>query len=337
MRNYVVPIILLALGQAFVSALPIDPVHDPDLWDKLLVKYIREDAVIDGITLNVVNYTGFASDPDFGVWLNALETAKIDNLTRDEVYAFYSNVYNSLAINMMVKYACKKDLFGECGTISGIKDIGTIIPFKEVWDKPAGTVGGKIWSLQQVEDYLLSPPEGYKPDPRVHSAIVCASVSCPNVRKGAYTYSEIDKQFNESFNNFVFNTKKGMSVDTTAKSVTLSSIFKWYSGMFKDFFPNGNGDAMKFILLYLYTNHTDYQWLSKNYDSVSIGYFDYDWNANVDGKLPCNAADRPCYPLWALLVTIASVILVVIIIIVVVVVVKKRRAQRHAYHRIYVP
>jgi len=328
MRNVAI-ILLLGLVQAFAV---IDPVHDASLWDKLLMKYIREDAQIDGITLNVVNYAGMAADPDFGVWLGALETAKLDNLTRNEIYAFYSNVYNSLAINMMIQHACRQDLFGQCGTISGIRDIGTIVPFQEVWNKPAGTVGGKVWTLQQVEDYMLTPPTPYHEDPRVHAAIVCASVSCPDVRKGAYTYEDIDGQYNQSFNHFLFNPKKGMSVDTANNKVYLSSIFKWYGSQFKqEDWKEAN--VLRFILLYLWTNHTDYEWLSKNYNSASIAFFDYDWNANVDGKLPCASGARPCFPLWALLVTIISIVLVVAIVIVVVVVIKRRRAKQD-YQRV---
>jgi len=313
----------------------MDPVHDPTLWDTLLQKYVREGGEIDGISLSVVNYTGIGQDPAFGEWLSALETAKIDNLTRDEIYAFYSNVYNSLAINMMVQHACKEDVFGKCGPISGIRDIGTIIPFQEVWNKPAGTVGGKVWSLQEVEDYLLAPPN-MKPDPRVHSAIVCASVSCPNVRKGAYRYQDIDQQYNESWNNFIFNPKKGMLVDTANKKITLSKIFDWYGDMFKAYFTDDKGSVMRFVMLYLWSNHTDYQWLLKNAESASIDNFDYDWDANVDGKMPCDSSSRPCYPLWALLITIALLALVVVIAAIVVVCIRRRR-RGHAYHRVYVP
>jgi len=270
----------------------------------------------------------------FPIWLNALTTAKVENLTKSELYSFFSNVYNSLAISMMIKYACKEDLFGNCGPISGIRDIGTLIPYRAVWDKPAGVVAGKIWSLQDVEDYLLSPVDpNIKPDPRVHSAIVCASVSCPNVRRGAYNYTHLDSQFNESFNNWLSNPKKGMLVDTASSTVTLSLIFSWYDSMFSGYFEDGKGSVLRFIVLYLDRNSTSYEWLKAHQDTASIDYFDYDWNANVDGKLPCYSTARPCYPLWALLVTLGA-FLVVVVIVSIVIVVKKRRARRHTYHRI---
>jgi len=316
----------------------IDPIHDPSLWNDLLLKYVRENGEIDGIQLNVVNYTGFAQDPGLQTWIDSLKTVSINNLTRDEIYAFFSNVYNTFAVNMMITNACKKDLFGNCGPIGSIRDISSIVPFKLVWDKPAGTLAGSVWSLQDVENYLLSPPRGIKPDPRVHSAIVCASVSCPNLRKGAYNYSQIDQQFNESFNNWVSNNKKGMSVDTQNSQVTLSMIFNWYESMFEDFFKNtsfsnGKGSVVKFILLYLDPKSPNYAWLSAHQDSVSVSYFNYDWNANVEGNMPCDSGSRPCYPLWALLVTIGGVFLV-ILIVVIVIVVRKKFARKHSYHRV---
>jgi len=246
---------------------------------------------------------------------------------------FFSNVYNSFAIDLIVKHPCKQDLFGNCGPISGIRDIGTTIPYKSVWDKPAGTLAGKVWSLQDIEDYLITPPQNYKADPRVHSAIVCASVSCPDLRRGAYNYSDIDRQFNESFNNWISNQKKGMQIDTANIVVKLSLTFDWYQSMFVNYFEDGNGSVVRFILLYINNNSTDVKWLSDHKDSVTIQYFDYDWNVNVDGKVPCDSANRPCYPLWALLVTIAGVV-VVIIVVVIVIFLKKKKTRKHSYHRI---
>lgn len=51
----------------------------------------------------------------------------------------------------------KTDLFGQCSPIHSIRDIGSLVPYKAVWDKPAGTIGGNVWTLQQIEDYLRSP------------------------------------------------------------------------------------------------------------------------------------------------------------------------------------
>jgi len=148
-------------------------------------------------------------------------------------------------------------------------------------------------------------------------------------------YTDIDRQFNESFNNFVNNTKKGMSVDPKSNKVTLSSIFNWYEKMFVDFFPKKDGSPLKFIMLYLSKENSNYDWLLNNSNTATVDYFDYDWNAN--GRVACDSSARPCYPLWALLVTLGSVLLLIIIFAIIVVIVKRRRAKRQSYHRIYVP
>src|SRR5687768_12645349 len=90
-----------------------------------------------------------------------------------------------------------------------------------------------------------------KEDSRLHACIVCASVSCPNLRRGAYTaevtlfihhrkdrllfadspssspLKNLDAEMTESVNDFWNNTKKGMYVDRDKKTVKLSNIFNW--------------------------------------------------------------------------------------------------------------
>jgi len=304
-----------------------DPVHNATLWDTLMKKYVTENQTKDGIRISTVDYMGIVNDTDFEAYLKSLETANITNLNRTETYAFFINVYNALAINMIISNACAKDIFGNCGPIIGIEEIGTLVPYKSVWDKPAGIVAGSTWTLDDVENYLRAPPN-MKEDPRLHAAIVCASVSCPNVRKGAYTIQDLDDQLTENFNDFLSNAKKGMLVDQQSKTVTLSSIFNWFSADFINFFNNtsqaSNATVITFILQYLSPNDSDFQFLLAN-QNASLKYFRYDWNVNTNGKLPCTSHSRPCFTVLWLLVTLGILLIIVIIIVIVVVVVKKRK------------
>jgi len=54
-------------------------------------------------------------------------------------------------VNMIIVHSCGEDVFGTCGTIKSIEDIGTILPYNPVWKQNAGTVGGKSWALDDVE------------------------------------------------------------------------------------------------------------------------------------------------------------------------------------------
>lgn len=49
----------------------------------------------------------------------------------------------------------------------------------------------------------------FREDPRLHACIVCASISCPNVRREAYTVDKIDQQMTDQMTSFLANPKKG--------------------------------------------------------------------------------------------------------------------------------
>ncbi len=88
-------------------------------------------------------------------------------------------------------------------------------------------LAGKNWTLQEVENLMRSPPDSLPEDPRLHAAIVCASISCPDVRKGAYSIETIDADLTDNFNRFLQNPYKGMHVDQSTGEVQLSPIFDW--------------------------------------------------------------------------------------------------------------
>lgn len=264
-------------------------------------RYVRESE-LHGIKVNVVNYRAISRDPQFIEYIKQLETAKIDNLNRDETYAFYSNVYNALTIKMITDNPCKTDAFGSCGPIHSIRDIG-LLP-DDVFNKPAGVVGKITWSLNDIENYLRGidlgpnfPKFPHKVDPRLHSSINCASISCPDLRIGAYITKDIDKQLTKSLNDFLSNEKKGMKVDRQSKIITLSKIFYWFKDDFND------GKVLDFILEYLDQTHTDYDFIKNNKKDLKIHYFDYDWGLNAEyNSIPCDSLSRPCMPIWAFIV-----------------------------------
>ena len=108
-------------------------------------------------------------------------------------------------------------------------------------EKPAAIIGGKTFSLDQIENEKLRKMG----DPRIHFAIVCASVSCPDLRAEAYTADEIDEQLNDQAALFLQNAVKGFRVEGDKKIVSASSIFKWFK---KDF--GGEKGVLAFLSRY---------------------------------------------------------------------------------------
>ena len=105
--------------------------------------------------------------------------------------AFYINAYNILAIKVILRYNVR-------GSIMNVRG-------GKIWGYRVGKVGGKSMSLDHVEKKILL--KKYK-DPRIHFAVVCASVSCPDLRTEPYTAAKLETQLSEQTATFLKNPKK---------------------------------------------------------------------------------------------------------------------------------
>ena len=202
---------------------------EPDwsAYKTLLAHYVKPGQ-IDGVTLNTVNYNALRQDPLWPQAVSTVEKFPVDLLqTRDERLAFYINAYNILAMKMVLDH----------WPVHSIKDAGHW--YSPVWKKEAGTLGGKPVTLQQVEDDLLRSEK----EPRIHMAIVCASVSCPDLRAEPYRAATLSQQLDDQARRFLDNSGKGLRLDGSTAHV--SKIFHW----FRDDF-NVEGGVEAFIRRY---------------------------------------------------------------------------------------
>ena len=208
-------------------------------------------ATIEGIKLAALDYRGVKDDPAFKEMVKRLEKFSLLTLKNgNDSLAFWINAYNFLAIKIVV----------DNYPVESIKDIGSL--FTSVWKKDAGFIGEKEYALSEIEHEILR--KQFK-EPRIHFAIVCASLSCPDLRKGVYLPEAIDSQLDENTSSFLNNVTKGIRIrDNQAE---ISKIFKWFTDDFKP-----TGGVWKFILKYRPELVTE-----KEY---SIDYLTYDWRLN---------------------------------------------------------
>ena len=246
---------------ACLSFLIPGPTHansfDFSEWDVLLTKYV-EPGLIDGISLNTVDYGKLKLDPVSHQLENKLRLFSPTKLrTHQEKLAFWINVYNIFAVKIVT----------ENYPLKSIKSVGGL--FKSVWKIKAGTVGGKKYSLGEIEHGILRKMG----DPRIHTAIVCASISCPNLSKKAYKSEKLNEQLDMQMSNFLANPNKGMRVDNNQQSmrILLSPIFDWFADDFKS-----SGGVRKFIKSYVPTR---YKHALEN-TQYPISYMDYNWAIN---------------------------------------------------------
>lgn len=190
--------------------------EEPD-WSvyRSVLNHVRP-GVKNGVSLMRVDYAAIISDGSLDKAYRALSDFDPNRLAnREEKLAFYINAYNILALKMVADH----------WPTDSIKDAGSL--FSSVWDKPAGELGGKTVTLGEVEHEILRKMG----EPRIHMAIVCASVSCPDLRTEPYGAARLGEQLDEQTLNFLDNTGKGLRIEDQA--IRVSKIFDWFEADFE--------------------------------------------------------------------------------------------------------
>jgi hypothetical protein len=108
-------------------------------------------------------------------------------------------------------------------------------------------------------------------EPRIHFAIVCASASCPDLRREPYEADRLDAQLDDQTKRFLTNPGKGMRVDADEKKIFLSKILDWFDDDF------GGRDG---VLSFVARNLPRRLALPTGWRSFDIDHFAYDWNLN---------------------------------------------------------
>lgn len=199
------------------------------LYGKLLASH-TEPGVKDGLNARMVHYKALAKDPQWFELVKQLERFPLDELRdRSERMAFYLNAYNILAVKKVQ----------ENWPLRNLRSLGSLI--RPVWKHDAGVVGGEAVTLSYLEHDVLRAMG----DPRVHVAINCASMSCPDLREEPYEASRLDEQLDDQARRFLQQEAKGILVDESAGIVRLSSIFDWFEEDFEQ-----DGGVASFIRRY---------------------------------------------------------------------------------------
>ena len=227
-------------------------------WDALLKKYTY-DITKENVHLTSIKYIFLKNDKQFKYLIRKLEKFPVDSLkSSNEKLSFWINVYNIMAVKIISDHY----------PVKSIQDIGTW--FDLVWNKNAGIVGGKAYSLNDIEHRILRKMG----DPRIHAAIVCASVSCPDLATFSYKPEDISEQLDNRFKDLLANKTKGFFVHQTEEVIYISQIFKWFK---KDF--QQAGGIINILNKYAPADKMeDLKHLESG--KYSLRYFDFNWSLN---------------------------------------------------------
>lgn len=174
--------------------------------------------------------------------------------SKDEKIAFWINAYNAFTVATVIDHTPKKS----------IKQI------PNVWGDKRFEVFGKKWSLNQIEHEILR--KEFK-EPRIHFALVCASIGCPALKGSPYTGKDLNSQLDSQVREFLADESKA-KFDEKTGAMQLSPIFKWYGDDFKEL-----GGVLGFISL-KGKHYLPREIEGKITQKTKISWLGYNWNLN---------------------------------------------------------
>jgi hypothetical protein len=232
---------------------------DHTAWGRFLVAYVRLGA--DGIARIPYARVAAADREALGRDLARLAQIPISRYRRAEQFAFWVDLYNELTVKLVLDHY----------PVASIRDIA-ISPglfASGPWGKKLIAVEGEALSLDDIEHRILRP---IWRDPRIHYAVNCAALGCPNLQAEAFTAANTQALLDRGARDYV-NHPRGAQV--TGGRLIVSSIYVWYEADF------GGSDRGVIEHLRRYARPPLAAALA-GIDHISAD--DYDWRLNDAGE-----------------------------------------------------
>jgi hypothetical protein len=246
---------------------------DHYLWDQVLQKHVK-----DGL----VDYRKIKDHPqELNQYLGQIADFSKKELSAfppAAQIAFYINAYNAITVKRIIDHfpPRKKGFFNFLNPDLSIKNISG------VWDKIKDKVAGELLTLDDIEHNILRKEFN---EPRIHMALVCASLSCPALLNQAFTAEKLDKQLDFASREFLTDkTRNGFCAD--CPKISLSKIFSWYGEDFLKKYPPSpqlqkkQGEIVAAVITFAagYFPAKTKDFLLKG--DYKTEFWDYDWSLN---------------------------------------------------------
>lgn len=185
--------------------------HNP--WDRFLKKYLvsNHPSGINRVRYDAVTQEDRQALDDY---VRRLQQVIVTRLPRNEQKAYWINLYNALTVKVVLDHYPVK-------SIRNI-DISPGIFSRGPWGAKLLTIENQKVSLDDIEHRILRP---LWRDNRIHYAVNCASLGCPNLQPEAYTVQNTEDLLGKGAREYV-NHARG--VNLVRGRLSLSSIYKWF-------------------------------------------------------------------------------------------------------------
>jgi len=225
-------------------------------WDLLLQRYVDADHP-SGINRFKYSSVSLKDRKALKDYLRKLQDVEVSGLNRDEQKAYWINLYNGLTVDVILDHYPVKSI-RDIDISPGIFSSGP-------WDAKLLTIEGEKVSLNDIEHRILRP---IWQDNRIHYAVNCASVGCPNLQPRAYTSRQLDLLLEKDAAEFI-NHPRGVSF--TRNRLQVSSIYFW----FQEDFGNSEKGIIEHLKKYLSPENLE----KINAVQTKMGH-QYNWDLN---------------------------------------------------------
>jgi len=229
-------------------------VIDNETWQNLLDDYLVTDT---DSGVNLFDYGGLIDDDrqPLDDYVQALVTQNPLELNSQEQKAYWINLYNAATVQLIL----------DNYPLTTITDLGESLTDFGPWNDIAVTVNNIELSLNDIEHRIIRP---LYDDYRIHFAVNCASIGCPNLSPTAFEGADLDQQLDDAAAEYV-NHPRG--IDIQQGNLQISTLFKWYADDF------GSNQSEVLATLGKHTSREVTELLMNFSDSPSYAY---DWSLN---------------------------------------------------------
>lgn len=256
----------LVLTLTTATALAFD--HSHAAWTALLKKHV---VLVQGGNASKLRYAGMLAErkalKSYLAKLSAATEAEYRDWTKSQQLAFLINAYNAFTVELILsKYP----------DLASIKDLGSL--FQSPWKREFFTLLGSDRHLDDIEHGLVRAPGAFD-EPRIHVALVCASIGCPMLRDEAYTTVGLEDQLEDAMRRF-FSDRSRNRYDAASGALRVSRLFDWYAKDFEQGHAGFNSLTATFAKYAERLADTPDGQARIRRGDYHLEFLDYDWRLN---------------------------------------------------------
>lgn len=216
-------------------------------YNAFLETYVKPT---DGINLVAYQDVSEADAAALQTYIENLANMEVSGFSDSEIMAYWFNLYNAVTL----------DLILDNYPVDSIEDI------KDPWSQKLVNVRGATMTLDEIEHETLR--ENYD-EPRIHFAVNCASIGCPNLKTTAWNAETLEADLQQAAKDYI-SSPRGIMVNNG--EIRASKIFDWYE---EDF-----GENEEEVLTYL-SQFASGGKKTAMQNANEINDYEYDWSLNI--------------------------------------------------------